>query len=222
MLNTIARCWHLHIKMKLCPSKTVPNLTSESESVSISESVEGILLPLCFFGIERELRLGANDATLCSFRARMAFKMRRRCSNAATPRSSYNSGKNTIISFIWQNYSIYIHGFVLCMPMNTASRGLSVHSKGSHLSGCVSTGNALSFQYRARGIPLAVMALLHYRGSVLAGKRYHTRSRLFACANGVSICDILLMPSLIYMANEHQGNSSRIKKRGWPSTGTRT
>ena len=31
------------------------------------------------------------------------------------------------------------------MPMNTASRGLSVHSKRPHLSGNVSTGNALSF-----------------------------------------------------------------------------
>ena len=31
------------------------------------------------------------------------------------------------------------------MPMNTASGGLSVHSKRPHFSGCVSTGNALSF-----------------------------------------------------------------------------
>ena len=30
-------------------------------------------------------------------------------------------------------------------PMYTASRGLSVHSKSPHLSGCVSTGNPLSF-----------------------------------------------------------------------------
>ena len=32
------------------------------------------------------------------------------------------------------------------MPVNTASRGLSVHSKRPHLSGCVSTSNTLSLE----------------------------------------------------------------------------
>ena len=44
----------------------------------------------------------------------------------------------TFVSFSWE-------GRLVHMSMNTASRGLSVHSKRPHLSGCVSTGNALSF-----------------------------------------------------------------------------
>ena len=40
------------------------------------------------------------------------------------------------------------------MPMDTASRGLSVNSKRPHLSGCLSTGNALSFTGSAED-PLA-------------------------------------------------------------------
>ena len=43
----------------------------------------------------------------------------------------------TFVFFFWQ-------GRLVHMPMNTASRGLSVHSKMPYLSGCVSTANALS------------------------------------------------------------------------------
>ena len=42
--------------------------------------------------------------------------------------------------FFWQGRPVH-------MPVNTASRGLSVHSKRPHLSGCVPTVNALSFMY---------------------------------------------------------------------------
>ena len=41
--------------------------------------------------------------------------------------------------FLWVCYEYTDH-----MPMNTASHGLSVHSKRHRLSGCVSTGKALS------------------------------------------------------------------------------
>ena len=44
----------------------------------------------------------------------------------------------TFVFFFWQ-------GRLVHMPMNTASRGLSVFSKMPHLLRCVSTGNALSF-----------------------------------------------------------------------------
>ena len=49
----------------------------------------------------------------------------------------------TFVFFFWQ-------GRLVHMPMNTASRGLSVHSKRPHISGCVSTGKALSFFLRSR------------------------------------------------------------------------
>ena len=39
---------------------------------------------------------------------------------------------------------LFWEGRIVHIPMNTASRGLSLHSKGPHLSGCVSTGNAIS------------------------------------------------------------------------------
>ena len=46
----------------------------------------------------------------------------------------------TFVLFFWQ-------GRLVLMPMNAASRGLSIHSKRPHLSGCVSAGNLLSVFY---------------------------------------------------------------------------
>ena len=44
----------------------------------------------------------------------------------------------TFVFFLWQGRPVQ-------MPMNTASRGLSKHSKTPHLSGCVSKGEKVSF-----------------------------------------------------------------------------
>ena len=44
----------------------------------------------------------------------------------------------TFVFFFWQGLLVHI-------PLNAASRGLSVHSKRPHFSVCVSTGNTLSF-----------------------------------------------------------------------------
>ena len=67
------------------------------------------------------------------------------------------------------------------LPMNTASRGLSVHSKRPLLSGCVSTGNKLSFTI-ASPVPRCVrrktFVIQHYDANAnLLEKRVHVRAR---------------------------------------------
>ena len=64
----------------------------------------------------------------------------------------------TFVLFFWQ-------GRLVHMPMNTASRGLSVHSKRPHLSGCVSTGNTLSFfiiRLRSNKTAVSVVSRLYH------------------------------------------------------------